>query len=348
MQQPKGNMVPETALIEDAIRVVEASDVKVALVVDSSGRLIGTVTDGDIRRGMLRGVTSKAVVSEIMNKNPRTMAADATPEELLAAMRRERVTCMPIVDGQGSIVDIESLYRLEDRREYDNCVVIMAGGLGRRLSPLTDECPKPMLQVGGQPILETIIRQCVYQGFREFFVSINYKAATVREYFGDGEKLGATIRYIEEEQPLGTAGALALLPIKPDRPFLVINGDILTNINFHHMVTYHDEHTAAATVAVREYDVQIPYGIVKVENNVIREIQEKPVRTFLINAGIYVLSPEMLDLIPNDHAFDMPDLLSEAYARDMMVLAFPLREYWLDIGHMDDYVRANEDYPEIL
>lgn len=342
------SLLPPSAAIRDAVRKIEESDGKIALVVDEAGRLMGTVTDGDVRRGLLGGVGLDARVSEVMNAAPRTFGPRHRRQDILAYMRQNVLRHMPITDEAGRLVGLVTLTDLLEPEQRDNWVVLLAGGMGRRLRPLTRECPKPMLKIGGRPVLETIVRQLVDQGFHRVYISINYLADVVKEHFGDGAALGAEIRYLTEDAPLGTAGPLSLLPERPALPLVVMNGDILTNVSFADMLAFHDEHRAGATVGVREQEYQVPYGVVEIDDHHVSMIREKPVNRYFVNAGIYVLNPELLDLIPRREAFDMPALIRAAHGRGVPALAFPIREYWVDIGHMDDFVQANSEFPDIF
>jgi NDP-sugar pyrophosphorylase family protein len=223
-------------------------------------------------------------------------------------------------------------------------VVIMAGGLGTRLTPITDEKSKPMVHVGPRPILETILDNCREHGFKNFYLSVNYKADMVKDYFGDGSRWDVSIRYLEESQRLGTAGPLSLLPKRPVKPFLVMNGDLLTKINLRQLLDFHAEHTAKATICVREYDFQVPYGVVRIKDHYVLSVDEKPVHRFFVNAGIYALDPDTLDLIPSDTLFDMTSLFQRLIEKSYQTAAFPIREYWLDIGRLNDLERAQVDY----
>ena len=321
---------------------------QIGIVVDDQRRLLGTVTDGDLRRGMLRGVTTDALVREIMNTAPRTLPVDRPHDDITSYMRHERVRHMPIVDFAGRVVDLIALDKLLGPTPQPYPVVIMAGGEGARLRPLTEHTPKPMLDVGGQPILETIIRRCAAAGFGEFYISVNYRADVIKHHFGDGRHLGVEISYLDEMTPLGTAGPLGQLPRGIAKPVLVLNGDILTKVNPARLIEFHRDAGAVATMGVREYEFQIPYGVVDIDDNEIRGLREKPVSRQFINAGIYVLGQRALDLLPRDAASDMPALFTACRAEGLKTLAFPIREYWVDIGHIDDYRRANEDYPVIF
>jgi len=321
---------------------------QIGIVVDGQRRLLGTVTDGDLRRGMLRGVTTDAPVREIMNTAPRTLSINQPRDDITNYMRHERVRHMPIVDFAGRVVDLVTLDKLLGPTPQPYPVVIMAGGEGARLRPLTEHTPKPMLDVGGQPILETIIRRCADAGFGEFYISVNYRADVIKHHFGDGRHFGVDISYLEEMTPLGTAGPLGQLPQAITTPVVVLNGDILSKVDPARLVEFHRDAGAAATMGVREYEFQIPYGVVDIDDNEIRGLREKPVSRHFINAGIYVLDQSALDLLPQDAASDMPALFTACRAEGLKTLAFPIREYWVDIGHIDDYRRANEDYPIIF
>lgn len=230
----------------------------------------------------------------------------------------------------------------------DNAVVIMAGGLGTRLAPLTKDCPKPLLKVGSKPILETILESLISCSFRSFFFSVNYRADMIESYFGNGSKWGVSIRYLREEEPLGTAGALSLLPPVPDKPMIVINGDLLTSLNFAHLLQYHEEHGSSATMCIREYAYSIPYGVVDTDQHRFRGIREKPVHRTFVNAGIYVLESRLIAAIPPSTFTNMTVLFEQLASRGERVSVFPVQEYWLDIGRMDDYERANREYGEVF
>lgn len=338
---------PATPLA-DAIAKVDASGLQVALVLSPDNRLLGILTDGNIRRAILSGKNLRVPVSEVMNPHPTTRLANTSRDEMLALMRRMAIHHLPLTDGMGRVVGLATLDELIGATELPNWVVLMAGGLGTRLKPLTENCPKPMLHVGGKPILETILNSFIEQGFRQFFFSVNYQAEMVRSHFGDGSHWGAKFDYLHESKRLGTAGALSLLPGSSDHPIVVMNGDLLTRASFTDLLRFHAEHGAAATMAVREYDFQVPYGVVRVNDTAIAAIEEKPVHKFFVNAGIYVLSPEILAHIPPDTFFDMPTLFQRLIEQGLTTAAFPLREYWLDIGHMHDYEQAQVDAHTVL
>ena len=252
---------------------------------------------------------------------------------------------IPVVDRQGKVVGLETLQHLLERDRYDNPVFLMAGGFGTRLRPLTEHIPKPLLQVGSKPILQTIIDQFISAGFHDFFISTHYKADMVREHFGDGSDLGVKIRYINESKPLGTAGALGLLPSDlPDLPIVVMNSDLLTKVDFKELLEFHACNGGAATMCVREYDFQVPYGVVKASGNRVTSIVEKPTHKFFVNAGIYVISKSFLQGIDGMTYLDMPTMLEKSIETNNAVNVFPIHEYWLDIGQMEQFRQAQDDF----
>ncbi len=348
MKDWKTTLLKRAATLRDAIETIDTSALQIALVVDDTQKLLGTVTDGDIRRGILRGVALDRPVTDVMNDQPLVARPDEPREALLANMQSRQVRRVPIVSASGQAIGIELLEDLIQPQDRDNWVVLMAGGLGSRLQPLTNDCPKPMLKVGNKPLLETIVENFMEYGFRKFFVSVNYKAEMIKSYFGDGARWNVDIRYLEENERLGTAGALSLLPQRPSAPLIVMNGDVLTKVNFRHLLDFHASHHSRATMCVREYDFQVPYGVVRMDNYRITHIDEKPVQRFFVNAGIYVLEPEVLDAIPPRTFFDMPSLFDRLIAERRETIVFPIREYWLDIGQLADYDRANGEFMRVF
>jgi dTDP-glucose pyrophosphorylase len=334
-------LVPADATLGEAIARIDASAHQIALIVDAHDRLLGVMTDGDVRRAILRSVPMSSPVDKVMNPTPLTAPLGTSNKQLLALMRRHVVHQMPIVNESNQVVDLALIDDLIGATEKPNWVVLMAGGLGTRLRPLTDQTPKPMLALRGKPILENILENLVGEGFRRFFLSVNYKADLIEGYFGDGGRWGASISYLREEHRLGTAGPLSLLPAAPSLPIVVMNGDLLTHASIANLVDYHVALNSVATMAVREYDLQVPYGVVRIADERITSIEEKPVQKFLVNAGIYVLSPPALSHIPAHTFFDMPTLFDRLNAAGETTVAFPLREYWLDIGCPEDYNQAN-------
>lgn len=330
--------------IREALEIINHEALQIALVVDEERVLLGVVTDGDIRRGLLNNLDLTASVSLIMHKNPITANRGATTDELRDLMASHNILSIPILE-RGKVIDLKTIRSLNNKKSYDNPVFIMAGGFGTRLKPLTDNCPKPMLKIGDKPILEIVIRSFVKAGFKNLYISTHYMPEVIQEYFGDGASFNANIHYIHEDKPLGTGGALGLLPNKlsDDLPLIIINGDILTNVDFERLLRFHNDNEADATVCVREYNYQIPYGVITGEGSKIISMEEKPMHYFFVNAGIYVVSPKIFKHVPKNHRIDMPSLLEEHMNDNDKVLMFPIHEYWLDIGRMDDFNRAQTD-----
>lgn len=337
-------LIPADATLRQTLQTLEAG-LQISLVVDENERLLGTVTDGDIRRSLLQDASLDSPVSGVMNTSFVAAKVSDRKEEILEIMRKEELRQMPVLDADGRIVNVWTLLGLLEKARHDNWVVLMAGGLGTRLRPLTEECPKPLLRVGGKPVLQTIIESFVDQGFSKFYLSVNYKAEMIKSYFGDGSSFNAEIRYVHEDQRLGTAGALGLLPERPVTTFFVMNGDLLTQVDFEKLLSFHEEHSAVATMGVREYDVQIPYGVVDIDDNSrITCLREKPVHTVFVNAGIYAVEPQALDLISANEYLDMPTLFERLMDKGEGTVAFPIHEYWLDIGQRQDFDRANDEF----
>lgn len=346
MSNVEETLVPRTASVKQVIETIERSQAKVALVVDENRHLLGTVTDGDVRRGLLRGVQITDTVATIMNEKPRVATTGEDSAQILDMMRRNICRQVPVLDADGRVVALKTLEEALRVPDRPNWAFLLAGGRGQRLKPLTDDCPKPMLPVGGRPMLQIIVESLIRQGFRRFYISVNYKREMVREHFGDGSLWGAEIRYIEEDEatPLGTAGALSLLPELPNEPMIVMNGDILTKVGFGALLDFHTEHASVGTMCVRDYILQVPYGVVEVDDHRLSEILEKPAHRFLVNAGVYVLERAAIELVPRGQAYDMPTLFEEIARRKLAATVFPIREYWLDIGRIDDFNKANDDY----
>lgn len=330
--------------ILDAVKVIDSSNAKIAVIVDEKDVLKGTVTDYDVRQAVLKGGSMDAAVTTIMNSKPKFAAYNSSSAELRSAFERHNVRQLPLVDEKHRVMDIALLQDyLKRRQRRSNPVLLMAGGLGTRLRPLTDECPKPLLKIGNRPILEIIMESFIEAGFSEFFVSVNYKAEMIKDYFGDGSKFGIKITYLQETERLGTAGALNLLPKNITEPLIVMNGDLLTKVDFNQLLEFHDSHKAVATMCVREYRYQVPYGVVKFNDWRIEALEEKPSYLEFVNAGVYVLNPEFYAGIKKGEYIDMTTLF-EKQLTDKKLLVFPIREYWMDVGHMEDFARAQEDY----
>lgn len=331
--------------IREALEIINNEALRVALVIDEEQHLVGIVTDGDIRRGLLNNLQLSDSISLIMNQSPTTAKIGASRQKLLELMESKSILSIPILDDENRIVGLETLSNSPNKKTYQNPVFIMAGGFGTRLRPLTDNCPKPMLKIGDKPILETVIRSFISAGFVNFYISTHYMPEQIQEHFGNGNELGVKISYIHEELPLGTGGALGLLPkdLPKDLPLIMMNGDVLTNVDFQRLLDFHVLHDADATMCVREYDYQIPYGVINGEGNKITSMVEKPIQRFFVNAGIYVVSPRVINSVPKNHRIDMPTLLEQHMNERNNILMFPIYEYWLDIGRMDDFNRAQID-----
>jgi len=335
--------------IQTTIEVLHTGGNRIALVVDDDGKLLGVVTDGDIRRALIRHTDMECAVEKIMNSTPITALKSKSADKIMSMMKNGSLLHIPLVDKQGLLVGLETLQHLLENKKYDNPVFIMAGGFGTRLHPLTKDIPKPLLDVGNRPILATIIDQFIDAGFHKFYISTHYKAEMIRDYFGDGSTLGVDIEYVHEEVPLGTAGSLGLLPNNVSKlPIIMMNGDLLTKVNFEHLLTFHNEQDGLATMCIREYDFQVPYGVVHIKKDQVVSIVEKPVHKFFVNAGVYVLEQELINTIDGDVYLDMPNLLENKIDKGEKISVFPIYEYWLDIGQMEEYKKANREFVDIL
>ncbi|MEO5352805.1 MAG: nucleotidyltransferase family protein [Magnetococcus sp. XQGC-1] len=338
---------PEATILE-TIQVIDQGAMRIALVVDGAGHLLGVVTDGNIRRGLLNRIGLQEPVGKIMTANPIVVRTMDAREHVLSLMSARQIEHIPVLDEAGVLVGLEVLQELTQPTPKENWVVLMAGGLGSRLGPLTRECPKPLLRVGPKPILEVILESFLAYGFNRFYLSVNYKKQMIQNYFADGSAWGAEIRYLEEENRLGTAGSLSLLPERPEQPFFVMNGDLLTRINFQHILDFHAQHRAQATLCVRRVEHTIPFGVVEMAQHQLLGIEEKPTHHYFVNAGIYILEPTLLPLIPGGQYLDMPDLFRRAIAQGHATAAFPFLDYWMDIGQMGDYDQACREYAQVF
>ena len=344
MRSAERVVIPAGTRVADAIRVIDAGQLGLAVVCDDAGRLLGIVTDVDLRKGLLRGMRPEDLVETIMCRQPSFATPETTREELLALMHRTGVRQVPVVDGEGRVMGVEILKDLGVVVARDTEVVIMAGGRGRRLRPLTDAVPKPMLPIRGRPLLEILIERLQRQGFSRFVIAVHYKGDVIEEHFGTGERWGVSIRYVREAEERGTAGAVFLLSPRPKGPFIMINGDLLTDLSFERLVDYHEAHGSDLTMCVKEYQVEVPFGVVDLEGEQILDIREKPSKAFHVNAGIYVIDPAVLDRVEVSGYLDMPDLVKRLLAAGARVACFPVREKWLDIGTQADYRRAARDF----
>lgn len=338
----KNILVSPLSNIKEVLKVIDNEALQLALVVDLENRLLGTVTDGDIRRALINDLPLSHPITEIMFTTPTVVDFSTSKAEVLDLMNAKQLHSIPILDN-GIVVGLETIHHVTQKIKYDNPVFLMAGGFGTRLKPLTDNCPKPLLKVGDKPILESVLLSFIKAGFHQFYISTHYLPEMIREYFGKGEKWGVSISYVHEDEPLGTGGALGLLPKNlPELPIIMMNGDVLTKVDLEALLAFHNENNANATMCVREYEYQVPFGVIESEGNIIKSMVEKPVQRFHVNAGIYVVGRKILEEVNNNEVIDMPTLL-ERYLGDK-VLMFPFHEYWLDIGRMDDFNRAQVDF----
>jgi len=348
MKKWSKSLVGISTPILQAMKIIDESSMQIALVVDSEDQLIGVVTDGDIRRGLLQGVNLDQPVDLIFNRTFTSVREDAGRDEILSAMHERKLRHIPVLDREGRIVDLKILDEMVQVPAKDHWVVLMAGGTGSRLLPLTEDCPKPLLKVGSKPLLETILENFIEYGFGKFYVSVNYKGEMIEAFLRDGRRWGIEIRYLREPMPMGTAGALSLIPERPADSLIVMNGDVLTKINVRHLLDFHQVHKAAATMCVKNYRLDVPYGVVKTDQHRLTGIDEKPSHRLFVNAGLYVLEPDVLRFIPERAPCNMPDLFERLIAEKCEVVVFPVREYWIDVGRMDDLERANGEYPEVF
>jgi dTDP-glucose pyrophosphorylase len=332
------------ATVREAVEAIDAGAIEIALVADDERRLVGTVTDGDVRRALLAGTGLDEPVAPIAHAEPVT-AEDGTSEDLLLALMTERsVEQIPLL-RDGRVVDVAFIRELVSSSQAEGPVVLMAGGPGERLRPLTEETPKPMLPVADRPLLETVLAQVREAGFQRVLMAVNYRAEVIESHFGDGREFGVEIDYVREPERLGSAGALQLVREQLDRPFVVMNADLLTKVNLGALLRFHVAEGNVLTLAVRRYELEVPYGVVDIEGARVQGLREKPSLGFFVNAGIYAVSPAAVDLLPASlREFQMTDLIEAALAAGAPVGSFAIREYWLDIGQLGDYERAHEDH----
>src|SRR5271165_1013532 len=343
-------LITRSQTVRDLMSLMDRCALGITLVVDNHRRLEATITDGDVRRAILLGIELDQPIADLLalrkdkgrDGRPVIAPIGTAPEELRRLMADHRIRQIPLLDPDERVVDIamDSDYLTSSVLPLEG--FIMAGGFGKRLMPLTETCPKPMLPVSGKPILEHMVGKLRTAGIQHVSISTHYLADSITEHFQDGRDFGLHIEYVDEEQPMGTAGALAKASVG-DLPLLVVNGDILTSIDFRAMLEFHREHSADMTVAVQQYEVRIPYGVVSTEGIDAIRVVEKPSIRHFINAGIYLIQPGVCQMVPRDRAYDMPDLINMLITANKRVICFPIREYWLDIGQMEQYERASAD-----
>jgi dTDP-glucose pyrophosphorylase len=336
-------ILPASASFQQAISNLDQVAIKIVLVVNEAGELEGTVTDGDIRRGLLKGLDLNSSITNVIHRNALVVPPEMDREMVKQLMLANKIQQIPAVDEHRRVVGLHLWNEITTPPVRPNVMVIMAGGKGTRLRPHTENCPKPLLQVAGKPMLEHIIERAKLEGFSHFVLAIHYLGHMIESYFGDGKRLGVQINYLREESPLGTAGALGLLNPRPDAPFVVTNGDVLTDIRYGELLDFHLRHHAAATMAVRVHEWQHPFGVVQINSVEITGFEEKPVTRSHINAGVYALNPETLNVLEADTRCDMPTLFERLQAQAQRTVAYPMHEPWLDVGRPDDLATARAD-----
>lgn len=340
-------LIGPQATYRDALKAIDVTGTGMALIVDTARRLLGVLSDGDLRRALIRGAGLEETALSGATREPLCIDQHQDKAATLAMLRTHSLRQLPILDARRRVVGLSTISDFLNIPMRANPVVIMAGGKGLRLAELTRDTPKPMLKVGPRPILDTIVGRFAGQGFRQFWLAVNYKADQIERHFGDGSEVGLDIRYLREDRPLGTCGALSLLPVQ-DQPVVVTNGDLLTQVDYGHVLESHLDSGAAATVVVRDYEVQVPFGVIDASEGRIVGIEEKPTRTYVISAGAYVLSPQALSVIPPDTPYDMPALLTALIGAGKTVRQQRAEGYWMDIGRLPDYAQANADFDAVF
>lgn len=331
------------ATLRQAIRNLDESGLQIILAVTADDVFAGTITDGDIRRGLLRGLDMDSPIESVIRREAMVAPPQMGRDVVLHLMQANVINALPVVDESRHVVGLHLLNELLIPAQRPNLMVIMAGGQGVRLRPHTENCPKPMLPVGGRPMLEHIIERAKAEGFKHFVLAIHYLGHMIEDYFGDGSRWQVQIDYLREQSPLGTTGALGLLSPRPTMPFLVSNGDVLTDIRYGELLDFHCHHGAAATMAVRLHEWQHPFGVVRTKGVDIIGFEEKPIARSHINAGIYVLEPSALDALKAGEHCDMPTLFSRLQERGARTIVYPMHEPWLDVGRADDLKRAEKN-----
>ena len=335
-------IVSENASTFKVMEVIQNGAVQIALVVKDN-KLIGTISDGDIRRNILKKGSLENQAKNIMRKNFKFINTKENSNEAKKKMIKEKINQMPILDDKGNLIDLILLNDLFNKEDISNHIVIMAGGKGKRLRPYTENCPKPMIKINGKPILEIILDQCIENGFCNFHFSVNYLKEQIINYFQDGSKWNVSINYLIENEPLGTAGSLKLLP-EQKQPIIILNGDLLTRLNLNRILEFHNDHDGSATLGVRNFSEKIPYGVVEIDGTKLKSFEEKPTFSYLVNAGVYILDPSLLSLLNDEEYIDMPELLQKAKSLNHIINVCPIHEYWLDIGKPEFLKKANNEW----
>lgn len=343
MRDLKKFILSHKSSVVDAISLLEKNASQIVLVT-KMGKLVGTITDGDIRRAIIKRVNLDSSVEKIMNQKYVTLDENASSEQALNLMRNKTLRQIPAVNKKGEIKKIFLIDQLIRSKTRTNDVVIMAGGKGTRLGNLTKNCPKPMLKINNKPILEIILEQCVEAGFKNFYFSVNYLKNKIIDHFKDGSSWGVNINYIEEKKPLGTAGSLSLLKNKTKKPILVLNGDILTKVDFNNLYKFYKIKKSAITVCTKKHITTVPYGVLDVNNFKVLGLEEKPALFHFVNAGIYMIDPKILKIIKDDTHLNMVDLIKIAKRKKFKITAFPIHEYWQDIGLPEKLIQTHKDW----
>jgi dTDP-glucose pyrophosphorylase len=336
-------LLPTDASIEQAIKCLDETSLQIVLIVSKEDILFGTLTDGDIRRALLKGLTLQCQVNEIVHRNPLVSPPEMGRDMVLQLMQANRVHQLPVVDTNRRVIGLHLWDEILAPTSRANQMVIMAGGRGTRLYPHTENCPKPMLEVGGKPMLEHIIQRAKADGFVNFTLAVHYLGKMIEDYFDDGHRWGVDIEYLREESPLGTAGALSLFTKHNELPIIVTNGDVLSDVHYDEVLEFHSRHQAAATMAVRQHEMYNPFGVVRTSGVEITGFEEKPVYRSHINAGIYVLNPDTLNLLEPQQHCDMPTLFTRIQDQKGRAIVYPMHELWLDVGRPEDLARANSN-----
>lgn len=332
----------EKASIKDAIENLVASSLQIILIIDSNNVLLGVVNDGDIRRGVLRGLSLEDSIKDVINRDPLVVDKDASTESVLHLMNVNVFHAIPIVDKNRHVLGLHLLNEMIMPKKHNNQMIIMAGGKGTRLLPKTKDCPKPLLPVNGKPMLEHIILGAKEEGFHSFVLAVYYLGDMIKDYFGNGDLWGIKIEYLDEEMPLGTAGAISLLEERPKLPVIVTNADIISDISYSGLLEYHNNHKdSCATMGIRLYETQHPFGVVKTEGAEIIGFEEKPIMRTYVNAGVYVLEPKALDFLEKNQYCDMPSLFNRLQEEKLRTIVYPIHESWNDIGRIEEYTNAN-------
>ena len=335
-------MLPDSSTIGQAIGNLDQMAIKIVLIVNASGVLQGTISDGDIRRGLLKGLDLSSPITNVIHRNALVVSPDMSRDIVMKLMVANKIQQVPVVDEQRRVVGLHRWDEITTPPSRPNLMVIMAGGMGTRLRPHTENCPKPLLAVAGKPMLEHIIDRAKLEGFSHFVIAVHYLGHMIEEYFGNGERVGVQINYLREQSPLGTAGALVLLNPLPEAPFVVTNGDVITDIRYGELLDFHVRHAAAATMAVRLHEWQHPFGVVQMQGVEIIGFDEKPIARSHINAGVYALDPTALGELTRDARCDMPTLFARLQAKSQRTVAYPMHEPWLDVGRPEDLAAANK------